>query len=92
MAYRRRKKSRGTRGLRCVRKKRVRVRGQGMALRCVKYGSGRRKKVGSKRRSSKKRRYAGTTRRSKRGARRYRPRAGGQKMHGPFTMGGFFYS
>ena len=40
MAYRR-KKSRGTKGLTCRRFRKVRVKGQGMARRCVKY-SGRR--------------------------------------------------
>ena len=91
MAYRRRRKSRGTRGLKCIRKRRVRVKGQGYALRCVKYGSGRRKKVGSKRRPSTRRRRK-TGRYSKRGARRYRPRSGGQRMMGPFTRSGHFYS
>ncbi len=36
MAYRR--KSRGTKGLKCKRRKRVRVKGQGMAWRCASYG------------------------------------------------------
>lgn len=36
MAYRRRG---GPKGRKCIRRKRVRVRGQGMALRCVKYGA-----------------------------------------------------
>jgi len=34
MAYRRS----GTKGRKCVRRRRVRVKGQGMALRCVKFG------------------------------------------------------
>ena len=43
MAYRR-KKSRGTRGKRCVRRKRVHVRGLGMAWRCAKYSGSRKRK------------------------------------------------
>lgn len=57
MAYRRKG---GPRGRRCIRRKRVRVRGQGMALRCVKYGAksaGRSTKRRSKKRRSSKRRY-----------------------------------
>ena len=46
MAYRRRRKSSGTKGKHCVRRKRVRVRGQGMALRCAKYSGGRSRTTG----------------------------------------------
>lgn len=69
MAYRRRRKSRGTRGLRCLRRKRVRVRGGRMALRCAKYssrhsGGGRRRRRGGYRRSHRK--PAGMARRGSR--------------------------
>ena len=53
MAYRRKKG--GPKGRRCVRRKRVRVRGHGMQLRCAKYGpkgSGRR--TAAKRRTKRK--------------------------------------
>jgi len=42
MAYRRRRKNRGTKGMHCTRKKRVRLRGGGTALRCAHYAGGRR--------------------------------------------------
>jgi hypothetical protein len=65
MAYRR--KSRGTRGLKCIRKKRVRVRGvrgRKTAMRCAKYGSKRRSGYGRKRRTtSRRRRSAGMAKR-----------------------------
>lgn len=55
MAYRKRG---GPRGRRCIRRKRVHVRGQGMALRCVKYGAKRGASRSTKRRRpSKRRRY-----------------------------------
>lgn len=56
MAYRRKG---GPRGRRCVRRKRVRVRGQGMALRCVKYGPKRGAGRSTKRRSKRSRRRYG---------------------------------
>ena len=43
MAYRRRRKSRGTKGMHCTRKKRVRLRGGGTALRCAHYAKGSRR-------------------------------------------------
>lgn len=48
MAYRRRG---GPRGRKCIRRKRVRVRGHGMALRCVKYGAKRSSRSTRSRRS-----------------------------------------
>lgn len=100
MAYRRRRS--GTKGRKCIRRKRVRVRGQGMALRCVKYGpkrGGRKtKRRKSKRRGSRRRpfnkgkkciqRYANGKCRSY-GA---RPRVGRAKVHGPMTATGTFWS
>jgi hypothetical protein len=90
MAYKRKKKS----GRKCIRRKRVRVKGQGMQWRCAKYGPKRRAKSSTKRRakSSTKRRRKGTTRYSKRGARYYRPRVGKQSVQGPFTSSGHYYS
>ena len=90
MAYRRRKRS-GTKGRKCVRRKRVHVRGQGMALRCVKYGPKRKRTTKRRRKTAKRRHYKGTRRYSKRGARHYRPRSGGQPVMGPFTSSGHFY-
>ncbi len=52
MAYRRRG---GPKGRKCVRRRRVRVRGQGYALRCAKYGA--KRSGGGKRRG--KRRHGG---------------------------------
>lgn len=53
MAYRRRG---GPKGRKCVRRRRVRVRGQGYALRCAKYGA---KRSGTKRSGGRKRRRGG---------------------------------
>ena len=66
MAYRRRRKSRGTRGKKCVRRRRVHVRGQGMALRCVKYSSRRGR---SRRRKSSYRRHRKPRGMARRGSR-----------------------
>jgi hypothetical protein len=53
MAYRRKRAP--NKGKKCTRYKRVRVKGQGMARRCAKFGS-RRSKAGKRRRSSYRRR------------------------------------
>lgn len=59
MAYRRRHG--GPKGRKCVRKRRVRVRGHGMALRCVKFGP-KRGRAKSKRRYGKSRLHRGMAR------------------------------
>lgn len=78
MAYRRR--SRGTRGLHCVRRKRVRMRGGRMVLRCAKYSS-RRSAARSRRgrRRGYRRKPAGMARRGSKCTRfkRVRVRGGG---------------
>jgi len=60
MAYRRRRSS-GTKGKHCTRYKRVRVRGQGVAKRCVKFSGGR--KSSHKGRKSRHRKPVGMARR-----------------------------
>lgn len=67
MAYRRRS---GTKGRKCVRRKRVRVRGQGYALRCAKYGPKRGYRKSTSRR--RKRKATGMARRGSRCVRRKR--------------------
>lgn len=83
MAYRRRRG--GPRGRKCVRRRRVRVRGQGMALRCVKYGPKRGSAGRTKRRrSGGRRRYGrkpvGMARRGSKCIRRRRVRVRGHGM------------
>lgn len=98
MAYRSR---RSNKGRKCVRKKLVRMRGGKMVKRCAKYGPTRKRKAAkrratkrraARRRAPARRRYKGTRRYTKRGARGYRPRSGGQPVYGPFTSSGHFYS
>lgn len=79
MAYRRRG---GPRGRKCIRRKRVRVRGQGTALRCSKYGA--KRSGGSRRRRRggyRRRKPAGMARRGSRcvSYRRVRVRGGGMQ-------------
>ncbi len=77
MAYRRRRSP--TKGRRCTRYKRVRVRGQGYARRCAKYGA---KRGGyRKKRRSTRRRTVGMARRGSKCVRfkRVRVRGGGMQ-------------
>jgi hypothetical protein len=94
MAYKRKKKS----GRKCIRRKRVRVRGHGMQLRCAKYGP----KRGSKTKRRHKRpfnkgrhcvqKYESGPRRGKCRSYGARPRAGRSLIHGPFMPSGAFFS
>lgn len=94
MAYRKRS---GNKGRKCIRTKRVRMKGGKLVRRCAKYGPKRKAAKSAKRRpakrkkATKRRRYAGTSRYSKRGRRGYRPRSGGQAVQGPFMPSGHFY-
>lgn len=91
MAYRRRKKRRS--GQHCVRRKRVHVRGRGMALRCAKYSG---KKRGAHRRCK----AWGVNRRGVRVCRSFGKKYGGKYKnrrrsmpgYGPMLPGGTFFS
>lgn len=98
MAYRRK---RSNKGRKCIRRKRVHVKGHGYAYRCAKYGP---KRGGSKKRGKRRGKKRRPFNRGKKCVQRYangkcrsygaRPRAeiGRKKLHGPFRNKGQFFS